>query len=141
MFEQDVNKNFTVEDVLYDYSDLIEEIMLDGNFKKEEEVADLIRVVLKGVNYHRYDMIKFFISKIVEIQRRNATIHQKDIKGLIGADSEVIFDMLYDKYYNKISNEDVLMNNYNEEYSYGNNNDYYNDLDHMNRKNLKRVKK
>ncbi len=141
MFEQDVNKNFTIEEILYDYSDLIEEIMLDGNFKKEEEVADLIRIVLKGVNYHRYDMIKFFISKIVETQRRNVTIHQKDIKGLVGADSEVVFEMLYDKYSNKISNEDVLMNTYNEEYSYGNNYDYYNDLDHMNRKRLKKVKK
>ena len=139
MFEQNINNDFTIDEILFDYSDLIDEVMLDGIFNSKEEVANLIRIILLRVNSHRYDIIKFFISKTVDSQRKNVTIHQKDIKGLVGADSEEVFENLFEQYYNKISKEDELMKVYDEEFSYDNNNDYYNDLDHMNNKRLKRT--
>ena len=139
MFKQNINNDFSIDEILFDYSDLIDEVMIDGGFTSEEEVARLIKVILLHVNSHRYDIIKFLISKTVELQRKNNTIRKKNIKGLIGDDSDDVIEMLYEKYYDKVSNEEELMDIYDEEFSYGNNNDYYNDLDHMNSKGLRKT--
>ncbi len=116
------NIDYSVNDILYFYGDIIEELIIDGRINGKMEAVALIGDILScGVSIYERGMIIGLLLKIKEI-KSNTTIKDQDMTEYKGKDNTEIIEALIDRKYPNRKNGNL--HQYSEEYIYDNDDRY-----------------